>query len=115
MLATMIEPSPKFVVRPRPRPDEPLQLVLQRLTKVEAIQDTLQYALDRDGLALKQRDFMQQDLICGITVLKDYWHTERRDVVELRPETIGIHDALGNQVDSIYSSAEETTPDVLVK
>jgi hypothetical protein len=73
MLATMLEPNPRFNVQPRPRPDEPLQDVLERLNAVEAIGDTLRYALDRDHFAEKQRDFMQQDLIAGMTVLKDYW------------------------------------------
>jgi len=58
---------------------------------------------------------MQQDLIAGITVLKDYWYSCRRDVVALVPDTIHIQDALGNVVDSIYTHKEQTQKDVLVE
>src|SRR5262245_12929847 len=73
MPATMLEPSPRFNIQPRPRPDEPLDEVIARLTSVEAVSDLVRYGLERDHFAEKQRDFMQQDLIAGISVLKDYW------------------------------------------
>ena len=37
MLATMLEPNPRFDIRPRPRPDEPLQDVVARITAVDAV------------------------------------------------------------------------------
>src|SRR4051812_20940911 len=46
MLATMLEPSPRFNVQPRPKPDEPLEEVVARLGHVDALSDTLRYALD---------------------------------------------------------------------
>ena len=70
MLATMLEPKPRFNVQPRPKPDEPLDEVIARVRSVDAIGDTLRYALDRDHFAEKQRDFMQQDMIAGISVLE---------------------------------------------
>jgi hypothetical protein len=115
MLATMLEPSPRFNVQPRPKPDEPLEQVIERLKTVDAVSDTLRYALDRDHFSEKQRDFMQQDLIAGITVLKDYWETERRDVVGLAPDTIEIQDAAGYTVDSITTHAETTEENALVR
>ena len=54
----------------------------------KTLEDTLAYALERDDFAMKQRDFMQQDLIAGITVFKDYWMTERRKVTQLRRDEI---------------------------
>jgi hypothetical protein len=115
MLATMLEPSPAFDVRPRPKPDESLQEVVERLDRVDALSDTLRYALDRDGFAMKQRDFMQQDLIAGITVIKDYWRSTRRDVTMKVPDTIAIQDAYGNTVDSIATHRDEVRKNALVE
>jgi len=108
MLATMLEPRPRFDIQPRPRPDEPLQDVLNRITSVEAISDTLTYALDRDGFALKQRPFMQQDMIAGISVLKTYWRTETREVKKLAPQSLAIVDGMGQQYDTltVYNEAK---------
>ena len=115
MLSTMLEPSPRFNVQPRPKPDEPLEEVLQRLKSVDAVSDTLRYALDRDGFARKQRDFMQQDLVCGITVLKDYWDSESRTVTSLVPEELMLYDAAGLGIDSIRTHSEQEQKDTLVR
>jgi hypothetical protein len=40
MLATMLEPSPRFNVQPRPKPDEALDEILGRLKSVDAVSDT---------------------------------------------------------------------------
>ena len=114
MLATMLEPNPRFNVQPRPRPDEPLEEVVSRVHAVEAISDTLRYALDRDHFAERQRAFMQQDMIAGISVLKDYWQTEHRDVIRLVPEQIQILDMYGQELDTLESHREETVEDTLV-
>jgi hypothetical protein len=114
MLATMLEPSPRFNVQPRPRPDEPLGDVLNRVEAGNAIDDVLRYALDRDRFATKQRDFMQQDLIAGVSVLKTMWHTEKRKVTQLVPETIIVKDGFGNTVDQIESHTEQVVDDSLI-
>jgi hypothetical protein len=114
MLATMLEPSPRFNVQPRPRPDETLEDVVGRIKSVNAIDCVLRYALDRDKFAEKQRDFMQQDLIAGISVLKTMWQTERRDVPRLVPRTIEIRDASGAVIDTIETHEEDIVKDALV-
>jgi hypothetical protein len=114
MLATMLEPSPRFNVVPRPKPDEPLADVVARIASVEAISDTLRYALERSHFAEIQRDFMQQDLIAGISVLKNYWDTERRQVTRLVPDQISIEDGYGNVVDSVLSHREDTVEELVV-
>ncbi len=114
MLATMLEPSPRFNVQPRPRPSEPLEEVLQRVAAVNAIDDTLRYALERDQFAENQRDFMQQDLIAGISVLKDMWQHEKRTVTQLVPDQIVIQDAQGQTVDSFDSHREEQVEDTVI-
>ena len=114
MLATMLEPSPSFNVRPRPKPDEPIDEVMQRILAVDAIGDTLRYALDRASFAQCQRDFMQQDMIAGISVLKDYWLRERRDVTRLVPEQVEIQNAYGETVDTLTTHKQQTDTGVLV-
>lgn len=114
MLATMLEPSPTFNVQPRPKPDEPIDEVLQRILSIESIEHTLKYALDRASFAEVQRDFMQQDMVAGVSVLKDYWLREKRDVTRLVPDSIDIEDAYGSVVDSITSHREQTDKNVLV-
>jgi hypothetical protein len=114
MLATMLEPNPRFDIKPRPKPDEPLDEVLQRLTAVDAVSDTLRYALDRDQFASKQRDFMQQDMIAGISVLKSRWRTERRTVTKLAPTALVISDELGAHVATIQTHEQVEVEDALV-
>ena len=114
MLATMLEPSPRFDVQPRPRPDEPLPDILQRVVSVDAISDTLRYALDRDQFAEKQREFMQQDMIAGISVLKSYWHTEKRDVAKLAAHSLVIADAFGQAYDQVTVYRESEGEETLV-
>ena len=115
MLATMLEPSPRFNVQPRPKPDEPLDEVMRRVDKLDAIEDTIRYALDRDHFPETQRDFMQQDLIAGISVLKDYWELERRDITMLVPEEVLIEDEYGQVVDRMTTHKEEVVKDAIFR
>src|SRR5262245_32829276 len=115
MLATMLEPSPRFNVQPRPKPDEPIEEILDRVLKVDVIEDLIRYALERDHFAEKQRDFMQQDLVAGISVLKDYWRTEHRDVTQLVPDMISIEDEYGGVVDTMLSHKEQVTKGALYR
>jgi hypothetical protein len=115
MLATMLEPKPRFDIQPRPQPDEPLQEVLGRIASVESIGDTLAYALDRDGFAMKQRAFMQQDMIAGISVLKSYWQTETRKVSRLAPKSFAITDAFGTQYDTMTVYSEAPPEDTMIR
>jgi len=109
MLATMLEPSPRFNVQPRPRPEETLEDVLGRVHAVDSLADTLRYALERDRFPEKQRDFMQQDLIAGLSVLKSYWRSEKRKVTRLGSEPLQIQDAFGQVYDSVTVYSEQTS------
>src|SRR5262249_48996738 len=111
MLATMLEPSPRFNVQPRPRPEETLDDVLARVHAVDSLADTLRYALERDRFPEKQRDFMQQDLIAGLSVLKSYWRSEKRKVTKLGSESLQIADPFGQVYgqETVYS--EQTSED----
>jgi hypothetical protein len=115
MLATMLEPKPVFDIKPRPLPEEMVESVQARVKVADVLEDTLAYALERDGFVTKQRDFMQQDLIAGLTVFKDYWRTERRKVTRLAPEVITIYDSQGIEVDEVEAISEVEEENVLVR
>jgi hypothetical protein len=116
MLATMLEPKPRFDVKPRPLPEEMMDSLSARAKVSNVLEDTLAYALERDEFALKQRPFMQQDLIAGMSVIKDYWQTEKRKVTQLRRDEVAIYDAYGGEVDRIDSYEEsESEEEVLVR
>ena len=115
MIATMLEPHPKFDVQPRPTPEETLEEVIARDQRSDVLEDVLGYALDRDGFAQKQRAFMQQDLIAGITVMKDYWVTERRDVTRLENIPFEVVDVYGETIDSLESVEERTSKNTLTR
>jgi len=114
MIATMLEPKPRFDVEPRPRPGDSTEEVVARMTRAETIEQTLGYALDRDKFPQKQRDFMQQDLIAGITVMKTYWDTETRDVIEATSKTVEVTDGYGSVVDS-FDTLEDRTRKVQIR
>jgi len=109
MIATMLEPRPRFDVEPRPRPGETVDEIVARLQRSQTIEETLGYALERDKFAQKQRDFMQQDLIAGISVFKTYWDSETRDVIEATNETVEITDGYGGVVDSFDTLKDKTS------
>jgi hypothetical protein len=114
MLATMLEPRPRFDVQPRPRPEEAIADVLARITSVEAVEDTLTYAFDRDGFAAKQRPFMQQDMIAGLSVIKAYWRSEKRKVTKLAQHSLVIADAFGQPYDSVTVYDEQEPTETLI-
>ena len=107
MLATILEPKPKWDVQPRPLPGEPLEEILGRRQSVRVAEAALQTAMDDDAFPLKQRPFVQQDLIAGLTVAKGVWAYEARDMKRLVPVEIQVHDDFGTLRDSYTSTEEE--------
>ena len=51
--------------------------------------------MDADNFPLKQRPFMQQDLIAGMTVAKVVWAYEAKDMTRLVPVEIEVTDDFG--------------------
>jgi len=109
MIATMLEPKPRFDVEPRPRPGETTDEIVARLQRSQTVEETLAYALERDSFAQKQRPFMQQDLIAGISVFKTYWASEHRNVIEATNKPIEVTDGYGTVIDSFDTLEEKTT------
>jgi hypothetical protein len=80
MIASMVEPNPKLVVRPRPRPKETPDEAEQRSDSAKIAEVVVNYALEQDRFRLKQRPFMQQDMITGLTVGKYSWDERTKKV-----------------------------------
>jgi len=114
MLATMLEPAPKWQVTPRPMPGEPLQDILARGQSGDVASSALQWAMDEDDFEFKQRPFMQQDLIAGMTVAKCVWAYESKDMNRLLPVEMEVADDFGAVVDR-YMSTEEQTQHVCMR
>src|SRR4029450_4895820 len=107
MLSTILDPKPKWEVTPKPMPGEPLEEILGRRQSGRVASAALQDAMDTDNFPLKQRPFVQQDLIAGMTVAKAVWAYEARDMNRLVPVEIEVTDDFGELRDKYTSTEEE--------
>ena len=114
MLATLLDAHPKWEVKPKPMPGDQLTDIVGRQQSGDVASAALQWAMDEDAFALKQRPFMQQDLICGLTVGKTLWAYECRDLTRLTPMEVEVSDDWGVIVDK-YTSSEEQTHNVCMR
>ena len=80
MIASMVEPNPKLVVRPRPRPRETPEEAEARGDVAEVAEIAVNYAMEQDRFRLKQRPFLQQDMITGLTVGKYSWEEREKKI-----------------------------------
>lgn len=107
MLATMLDPNPMWTVTPRPQPFEPIEVILARLGGGKVASKALQWAMDNDDFPLKQRPFMQQDLIAGKTIFKTGWKTKKTRRMVLTPVEAQVLDDFGTVIESFPSTSEE--------
>jgi len=113
MIATMLDPNPMWNVTPRPQPFEPLEVIMARLGGGEIASQGLQWAMDNDDFPMKQRPFMQQDLVAGKTVAKIGWRTKKTRRMVLTPVEAQILDSFGNVVHT-FPSTQEDEQDVTI-
>jgi hypothetical protein len=107
MIATMLDPNPMWSVTPRPQPFEGLEVILARLGGGEIATQALQWAMDNDDFAMKQRPFMQQDLVAGKTVAKIGWRTKKTKRMVLTPVEAQILDQFGDVIHTFPSTQED--------
>ena len=67
--------------------------------------------MDDDNFALKQRPFVQQDLIAGLTVAKGVWAYEARDMTRLVPVEIEVTDDFGERPRLVHLHRGGGAPD----
>jgi len=113
MLATMQDPKPSWKVCPKLRPGEDHGLIQGRTQSGKVASSALQWAMDEDDFFLKQRPFMQQDLIAGMTLAKVVWAYEATDMTHLVPMAYEITDDWGIIRDRYVSTEEQTKHTVL--
>jgi hypothetical protein len=114
MIATLLDAKPSWEVMPKPRAGEPLEDILGRQQSSRIASSALQWAMDEDGFALKQRPFIQQDLIASMTVAKTVWAYECREMTQLVPMEIELTDDFG-QVRDRYTDMDEEDQLVCVR
>ena len=107
MIATLLDAKPKWEVMPKPLPGEMMQEIVGRQQSSKIASAALQWAMDEDAFAIKQRPFMQQDLIAGMTVGKIVWAYETRELTRLVPSEIEVYDDFGTLQDRYTDSEEE--------
>jgi len=114
MIATLLDAKPKWEVQPKPLPGEAMDQLLGRQSSSKIASAALQWAMDEDGFAVKQRPFMQQDLIAGMTVGKVVWAYETREMTRLVPIEVEVSDDFGVLRDR-YTDTEEETQHVCLR
>ena len=77
MLATMLIPKPRWTVNPIVLPGQPIEHAVARQQTGRHVEIALEREMDGDQFALKQRPFMQQDMVVGFTVGKLMWRSEK--------------------------------------
>ena len=105
MIAAILDPNPKVRVRPRPKIGENFT---ERTVAAKTLENLINYSLDVDGFAQKQRDWVWQALICGMTVAKIDWQTDNTPRKSLAYAPTDIHDKAGNYLDTVDTLSEIT-------
>lgn len=72
MIASSLDPNPRWNVRARPKMGPPEQIQAE-IDGAKAMSILLNEQLDIDQFATKQRPFVMQGFIAGLTVAKQYW------------------------------------------
>ena len=113
MLATMVDPKPTWEVKPKPLPGEAVDAVNDRMKKSTIASAGLQWAMQEDDFALKQRPFMQQDLIVGASLAKVVWAYETKDQTRLVPMQFEVTDDWGTVIDKYLGTEEVDRTEVI--
>lgn len=79
LVAGTVDPSPKWMVKPRPRMAS-LEEIAQLRDGAKALEYLLTYQRDMDRMIQKQRTHRLQGLIAGLTLWKTYWRYSEKTV-----------------------------------
>lgn len=104
-VANIVDPNPRMRVRPRPKSLDSERLQ-QHLDGAKTLERLLFYEFDVDHFAEKQRPYVLQGLITGLSVGKCYWHSREGKIKSLGTRHAPIHDVYGVPIGA-YSYLEE--------
>lgn len=107
-VANLVEHNLRFRVEPRPLEASPQEIERAR-RGAEAHQRLLGYQLDIDRFGSKQREFILQDLICGLTVGKTFWLERTRDTPGREMVQEPIRDDLTGEVLDVRTRYQDIT------
>src|SRR4030095_8167711 len=114
MLATMQDPKPRWDVTPKAQPGEAVEAITGRMHSSQIASKALQWAMYEYHFGLKQRPFMQQDLIVGATLAKVVWAYETKDANRLVPMQFEVQDGWG-QIIERYIGTEEVERNEVIR
>ena len=87
MLAAMLDPKLRFKVRPRPKLYEPGELAAA-WQGAAAHESLLGFQLGQARFDEHKRAFVLQERVCGLSVLKVWWHKSERRRIRLEQEQV---------------------------
>lgn len=114
MLSTLVESEPAWQVFPDPLPGEPIEQVQARILNAEIAEHKLRSDMRRDKFPRKQRPLIQQDLIAGYTIAKNFRKRVSKDIRYLSPEQDLEWNEVGSSVDVTTRYEISTDEDVLI-
>jgi hypothetical protein len=111
--SSLIDPTFKFDVNPRPKNLDPMQHQAT-INAAKVLERLLAWELDVDKFGIKQRGFVLQGNIAGLTVAKNYWHQKRGDHKKLEMQVVTARDDQGNYLGTYPDLVEVSTEGYLI-
>lgn len=111
--SSLIDPTFRFEVKPRPKkldPDQHQKIV----NGANTLQRLLSWELDVDKFSVKQRPFVLQGNIAGLTVAKNYWHQKAGTHKRLEMQIHAAHGPEGEYLGTYPALTEVSTEGHLV-
>lgn len=97
MIAAQVEPTPHLIVTPRPRPLDDLAALQNRMDGADIAEVAVNWSMQNDGFPAKQRPYIHQDMVAGLTFGKFYWDERyktsyRREFFDVEEEGEWVRD-----------------------
>ena len=102
MIAAALDPNPSWKVKARPKIADPAT-VQQELAGAHTMELLLGYQQDIDHFGEKQREFVMQGFIAGLTVGKNYWRSNTATRTRLKNVSVPVKDMPGFVVPQIQA------------
>ncbi len=111
--SSLIDPTFKFEVNPRPKNLDPAEHQ-STINAAKVLERLLTWELEVDKFGIKQRSFVLQGNIAGLTVAKNYWHQKRGSHKKLEMQDVVARDGEGNYLGTYPDLVEVSTEGYLI-
>lgn len=112
-VANIIDQTPRLRIKPRPRSGTPDE-IKRHIDGARTLERLLLYEFDVDRFAEKQRTFILQGLITGLSVGKVSWSSKKGDYRTLAKIDRPVYDQYGSSVGSFPDLVEEERTGYLI-